>query len=121
MSFNLVMVITILSDFEAKENKICHCFKFISLLIIASSNALIQYHTFNNHFFKLLYEGHYSRYRPQFICWGTHTTAAKSLQSCPTPCDPINCSPPGSPVPGFSRQEHRSGLSFPSPVHESEK
>ena len=27
--------------------------------------------------------------------------AAKSLQSCPTPCDPIDSSPPGSPVPGI--------------------
>jgi len=27
--------------------------------------------------------------------------AAKSLQSCPTVCDPIDRSPPGSPVPGI--------------------
>ena len=27
--------------------------------------------------------------------------AAKSLQSCPTLCDPMDCSPPGSPVPGI--------------------
>ena len=27
--------------------------------------------------------------------------AAKSLQSCPTLCDPIAGSPPGSPVPGI--------------------
>ena len=27
-------------------------------------------------------------------------TAAKSLQSCPTLCDPIDGSPPGSPIPG---------------------
>ena len=27
--------------------------------------------------------------------------AAKSLQSCPTPCDPIDSGPPGSPVPGI--------------------
>ena len=27
--------------------------------------------------------------------------AAKSLQSCPTLCDPIDNSPPGSPVPGI--------------------
>ena len=27
--------------------------------------------------------------------------AAKSLQSCPTLCDPIDRSPPGSPVPGI--------------------
>ena len=26
--------------------------------------------------------------------------AAKTLQSCPTLCDPIDGSPPGSPVPG---------------------
>ena len=47
--------------------------------------------------------------------------AAKSLQSCPTLCDPIDGSRPGSPFLGFSRQEHWSGLPFPSPVHESEK
>ena len=49
------------------------------------------------------------------------TAAAKSLQSCPTLCDPRDGSPPGSPSLGFSRQEHWSGLPFPSPVHESEK
>ena len=27
--------------------------------------------------------------------------ATKSLQSCPTPCDPTDGSPPGSPVPGI--------------------
>ena len=48
-------------------------------------------------------------------------TAAKSLQSCPTLCDPIDGSPPGSPSLGFSRQEYWSGLPFLSPVRESEK
>ena len=47
--------------------------------------------------------------------------AAKSLQSCLTLCDPIDGSPTGSPSLGFSRQEHWSGLPFPSPMHESEK
>ena len=50
-----------------------------------------------------------------------YAAAAKSLQSCLTLCDPIDGSPPGSPVLGFSRQEHWSGLPFPSPMHESEK
>ena len=27
--------------------------------------------------------------------------SAKSLQSCPTLCDPVDCSPPGSSVPGI--------------------
>ena len=30
--------------------------------------------------------------------------AAKSLQSCPTLCDPIDSSPPGSPVPGIFQE-----------------
>ena len=47
--------------------------------------------------------------------------AAKLLQSCPTLCDSIDSSPPGSTILGFSRQEHWSGLPFPSPMHESEK
>ena len=47
--------------------------------------------------------------------------AAKSLQSCPTLCDPIDGSPPGSSIPGILQQEHWSGLPFPSPKHESEK
>ena len=32
---------------------------------------------------------------------GCYAAAAKSLQSCPTLCDPIDGSPPGSPVPGI--------------------
>ena len=39
-------------------------------------------------------------------CHFTHhkhatATAAKLLQSCPTLCDPMDCSPPGSPIPGI--------------------
>ena len=35
------------------------------------------------------------------VCGGAAAAAAKSLQSCPTLCDPINGSPRGSPVPGI--------------------
>ena len=40
--------------------------------------------------------------------------AAKSLQSCPTLCDPIDGSPPGSPVPGIlqARTLERVAVSF---------
>ena len=34
----------------------------------------------------------------------------KSLQPCPTLCDPKDCSPPAPLSRGFSRQEHWSGL-----------
>ena len=54
---------------------------------------------------------------------GLHSAAAaaaKSLQLCPTLCNPIDSSLPGSPSLGFSRQEHWSGLPFPSPMRESD-
>ena len=47
--------------------------------------------------------------------------AAKSLQSCPTLCDPIDTAHQAPPPLGFSRQEHWNGLPSPSPMHESEK
>ena len=50
-----------------------------------------------------------------------YTTTTKSLQSCPTLCDPIDGSPPCSPVPGILQARTWSGLPFPSPMHESEK
>ena len=43
----------------------------------------------------------------RFTIWATRESTfpmlcyAKSLQSCPTLCDPIDASPPGSPVPGI--------------------
>ena len=36
-------------------------------------------------------------------------------QSCPTLSDPMDCSPPGSSIHGFSRQEYWSGMPLPSP------
>ena len=41
--------------------------------------------------------------------------AAESLQSCPTLSDPMDVSPPGSSVHGFSRQEFWSRVPSPSP------
>ena len=36
-------------------------------------------------------------------------------QLCPTFCEPMDCSPPGSSSMGFPRREYWSGLPFPSP------
>ena len=39
---------------------------------------------------------------PEAACGGgAAAAAAKSLQSCPNLCDPIDGSPPGSPIPGI--------------------
>ena len=58
---------------------------------------------------------------PYQVTNGIFHRSDKSLQSCPTLCNPIDGSPPGSPIPEFSRQEHWSELPFPSPMHESGK
>ena len=39
--------------------------------------------------------------KPKLHFAAAAAAAAKSLQSCPTLCDPIDGSPPGSPVPGI--------------------
>ena len=50
------------------------------------------------------------------VCFpeGTAAAAAKSLQSCPTLCDPTDNSPPGSSVPGIlqARTLERVAISF---------
>ena len=48
-------------------------------------------------------------------------TAAKSLQSCPTLCNPIDGSPPGSTVPGILQARTLEWVAISSPMHESEK
>ena len=66
-------------------------------------------HTFRSMFCYLLSAWPWSSYlnylKPQspHLKNGKDNTAAaaKSLQSCPTLCDPIDGSPPGSPVPGI--------------------
>ena len=37
------------------------------------------------------------------VSYQAAAAAAKSLQSCPTLCDPVDCSPPGSSVHGIFR------------------
>ena len=47
-----------------------------------------------------------------FCCFAFSVLVA---QSCPTLCNPVDCSWPGSPSVEFSRQEYWSGLLFPFP------
>ena len=77
-----------------------------------------------NHFLmsEILKDNIYEKWRfKKSLSNNAAAAAAKSLQSCPTLCDPIDGGPPGSLSLGFSRQEHWSGLPLPSPMHESEK
>ena len=47
--------------------------------------------------------------------------AAKSRQLCPTLCDPIDGSPPGSAIPGILQARTLEWVAISSPMHESEK
>ena len=42
--------------------------------------------------------------------------AAKSLKSCPTLCDPIDGSPPGSPIPGVLQARILEWVAMPSSI-----
>ena len=52
---------------------------------------------------------------------GNAATAAKSLQSCPTLCDPTDSSQPGSPVPGILQARTLEWVAISLSMHESEK
>ena len=47
--------------------------------------------------------------------------AAKLFQSCPTLCNPIDSSPPGSPVSGILQARTMEWVASSFPMHESEK
>ena len=52
---------------------------------------------------------------------GIAVVVAKSLQSCPTLCDPIDSSPPGFPIPGILQARTLEWVAISSPMHESGK
>ena len=52
-----------------------------------------------------------------YICSSKYKCESESevTQSCPTLCDPMDCSLPGSSVHGIFQQQYWSALPFPSP------
>ena len=62
--------------------------------------------------YKLVEEYKIQPIRLKYPAAAAAAAAAKSLQSCPTLCDPTDGSPPGSPVPGILQARasfHRYG------------
>ena len=51
--------------------------------------------------------------------WDAHATAAKSRQSCPTLCDPIGGSPPGSAIPGILQARTLEWVAMPILLYNS--
>ena len=112
-------VVTVHSDFGAQENKICHCFHSLPFYLPSRGETGCCDLSFVNVGFrpafslssftliKRLFHPHQEALSVLFaFChWSDivciPAAAAKSLQSCLTLCDPIDGSPPGSPVPGI--------------------
>ena len=63
--------------------------------------------------FSTKFQNTYFFYNWWFKLW--HIGKSEVALSCPTLCDPVDCSPPAPLSMRFSRQEYWSGLSFPSP------
>ena len=57
-------------------------------------------------------KSNYEKKKRIFCGFISDSAAAKSLQSCPTLCDPIDGRPPGSPVPGIFQARTRVGCHF---------
>ena len=73
-----------------------------------------------------LYMIHFSELLAHWIQEGAFfyaaaAAAAKSLQSCPTLCNPIDGSPPGSPVPGILQTRTLEWVAISFSNDESEK
>ena len=73
-----------------------------SLALTQTTGSIFKWHCFESFFLYLrLYDSSLIRL-PRSRAWDEDlAAAAKSIQPCPTLCDPIDSSPPGSPVPGI--------------------
>ena len=65
-------------------------------VVVWKTSSLKDIHSLNRYFWKYFW----TVYQVLFKVLGA-AAAAKLLQSCTTLCDPIDCSPAGSPVPGI--------------------
>ena len=79
------------------------------LKVLSRSNSLLQPGVLSPYDFHVCFLS--------CICRTRAAAAAKSLQSCPTLCDPMDRSPPGSPIPGIlqARTLEWVAISFSNP------
>ena len=89
---NFMAAVTTCGVFGAPVNKVCQCFHFFpSYLLWNERSGLVKWsHEIKRH----LLLG-------RKVMTNLLLLTAKSLQSCPTLCNPIDGSPPGSPIPGI--------------------
>ena len=109
---------TRLSQFEQQQHRFSlifqiHCnLRYIKLTFYKSYTTFCTHSSFVLHSsFLILEQTFYFR----TIIFSPSSEYAKSLQSCSTLCDPINCSPPGSSIHGISQARILEWLPCPPP------
>ena len=88
--------------------------KILKQVIKVITRCNTQKHKLHSHKFACIYKDVYlsvSLHMDVYKDWSEVKVSV--TQSCPTLCDPMDCSPPGPLSMGFSRQEYWSGLPFP--------
>ena len=119
--------VTICSDFGAPQNKVPHCFPSIchevmgpdAMILVfwmLSFKPIFSLSSFT--YIKRLFSSSLSAIRMVSSAYLLLLSHFSRVQLCATPQTAAHQAPQSL---GFSRQEHWSGLPFPSPMHESEK
>ena len=88
--------VIICSHFGAQENKVCHCFHCFPIYLSWSANANTWIYLWGQA------GAQYDLLCFSYIANLSVYMCAKLLQSWPTLCNPMDCSPPGSSVHGDS-------------------
>ena len=98
--FSLNFCIITQNQTPENPNAIGICYH--SVITLQNHHCHICYITLKSSFDKIFIIHCISlKFHCQIIRPSAAAAAAKSLQSCPTLCDPIDGSPPGSPIPGI--------------------
>ena len=85
------------TEADSASSKCTHGLQYVMELLYTFSMTLSIMQTFSIEGARDTARGRRSPAGSGFVT----AAAAKTLQSCPTLCDPIDRSPPGSPVPGI--------------------
>ena len=96
-----------LSNFYCSVSDFANCPPILSILLLISFAKIF--------ILVALFSSDLSFHYCFFYSFAWANVCAQLLQSCPTLCDPVDCSLPGSSVHGFSRKEYWSGLPCPPP------
>ena len=89
------------------------CYSQLSLNLLCDSGHFLFHRTFRSARVESLGPSKKDRV-PERSLSGSHF-ACMCAQSCPTLCDPMDCSPPGSSVHGILQARIREWLPFPAP------